>query len=258
MLATVHGFQLHWYGLCLAVSAVCGIAILEYLGRKYKLESSRLFDLGLITLISGFIGARLYHVLNEWTYYSAHPNEIAKVWNGGLALHGGILFGLIALIVMAHRWKMNPWLIADITVPALALGQAIGRWGNYFNQELFGKPTLLPWGIPIDILNRPPQYTMSGYFHPTFLYESLGLLLIIAGLLFLHRRQWKRPPEKFGFIALVYVVSYSVLRMATEFLRLDRTPIIGGVRLPILMSGVFIFVALAVLLYRFTRRHETV
>src|SRR4029077_873889 len=94
------------------------------------------------------------------------------------AWHGGLIAGLIALIIVARRKKLSFWLLADVIAPGLALGQAIGRWGNYFNQELFGKPTSLPWGLPIDVANRPVGYTQVKYFHPTFLYESLGLIVI--------------------------------------------------------------------------------
>jgi phosphatidylglycerol:prolipoprotein diacylglycerol transferase len=257
LITTIGGFQLHWYGLFLAAGAVLGILLVEYLGRKYALDTNKLFDLTLVVLVSAFIGARLYHVANEWPYYSTHTGEILRVWNGGLALHGGLLFGGIALLVMAKRQQWNAWLIADILAPAVALGQAFGRWGNYFNQELFGKPTTLPWGIPIDPLNRPPDFFTSPYFHPTFLYESLGVFLIAVGLYLLHRRQWRQPivQRRVGNIALYYLAAYSILRLSLEFLRLDRTPIVGGVRLPILVSGLVIFIVIATYLYRNLRRH---
>ena len=257
LIATLGGLQLHWYGLLLALAALVGIGVMELIGKRYKLDANKLFDLALIVLVVGFIGARFYHVLNEWAYYSAHPIEAFKVWNGGLALHGGLIAGGLTLIAMAKRWKWNLWLIADIAAPAFALAQAIGRWGNYFNQELFGLPTGRPWGIPIDVLNRPPAYYTNTYFHPTFLYESIGLLVITAGLWFLHWRRWKKSaaPQnpRYGAIALTYLIVASTLRIAVETLRLDRTPIIGGVRLPMLIAGLFIVVSLVTFIVRYLR-----
>ena len=257
LIGTVGGLQLHWYGLLLAVAALVGIGVIELIGKRYKLDHNRLFDLTLIVLVVGFIGARLYHVLNEWTYYQAHPVEIWKVWNGGLALHGGLIAGAVTLIIVARRWKWDAWLIADIAAPAFALSQAIGRWGNYFNQELFGQPTSHPWGIPIDPINRPVAYLTNSFFHPTFLYESLGLLVIAALLWWLHTRRWKKEPVKkpapHGTIVLTYLILASVLRIVTESLRLDHTPVIGGIRLPILVAGIVIVASLITLFIRYRR-----
>lgn len=243
----------------LAVAALAGMMLVEYVGRRYKLDANKLFDGALIILVAGFIGARWYHITNEWAYYSAHTSEVWKVWNGGLALHGGLIGGCIALIIVARRWKWNWLLVADIAAPAMAVAQAIGRWGNYFNQELFGRPTSLPWGIPIDHVNRPPTFVLDNYFHPTFLYESLGLLCIAAVLLWLHFRRWKKstPLSKptYGGILFVYIVLTSGLRIATELLRIDRTPIIAGVRLPIIVAAGFGLLALLTLLIRLRRRH---
>lgn len=243
----------------MAVAAIVGIGIMVLIGKRYQLDQNRQFDLTLLVLVVGFVGARLYHVLNEWAYYSAHSAEIWKVWNGGLALHGGLLAGGATLVIMARRWKWDGWLLADITVPAFAVAQAIGRWGNYFNQELFGRPTSRPWGIPIDPANRPAEFMTNDYFHPTFLYESLGLLLIAGLLWWLHIRRWEKPasasPIRYGAIALTYLISASVLRIAIESMRLDHTPIIGGVRLPILVAGFIIIVALTTLFIRYRQAH---
>jgi phosphatidylglycerol:prolipoprotein diacylglycerol transferase len=259
LIATIGGLQLHWYGLLLAIAALSGIGIVVYIGKCYHLDTNKLFDLALIVLVVGFIGARLYHVLNEWAYYQAHATEIWKVWNGGLALHGGLLAGAAALIFMARRWKFDGWLLADIMAPAFAVAQAIGRWGNYFNQELFGRPTGRPWGIPIDVLNRQPPYLSEQYFHPTFLYESLGLLIIASALWYLHTRRWKKTTVtkniQYGSIALVYLALAAALRIGVETLRIDRTPIIGGLRLPILIAGSIIVFALATLFIRYRRAH---
>lgn len=259
LIATLGGLQLHWYGLLLAAAALVGIGIVQLIGKRYKLDANKLFDLVLIVLVVGFVGARLYHVLNESAYYSAHASEIFKVWNGGLALHGGLIAGAIALAIMAKRWKLDMWLMADVAAPAFAVAQAIGRWGNYFNQELFGKPTGRPWGVPIDAANRQPPYLSQEFFHPTFLYESLGLLLIAGVLWYLHWRRWKKStaPQspRYGAIALVYLVLASALRLAVETIRLDRTPIIGGIRLPILLAGSIIIVSLITLFIRYRRSH---
>jgi phosphatidylglycerol:prolipoprotein diacylglycerol transferase len=129
----------------------------------------------------------------------------------------------------------------------------IGRWGNYFNQELFGRPTNRPWGIPIEAVHRPLGHLNAPYFHPTFLYESLGNLAILGFLLWLGKRQ--RLPT--GIIALAYFILYALLRIGMETLRIDQTPIIAGVRLPILFSGVMILTALSLLVYRFRHGSKT-
>lgn len=257
---TLGSFHLRWYGLCLAIGVLAAMWMMQRLARQYQLNVERMFDASLIVLVSGFVGARLYHVSNEWAYYRLHPTDIWKVWNGGLAMHGALIAGLLALLFVARRWKWNVWLMADIAAPAVAIGQTIGRWGNYFNQELFGRPTGLPWGIPIDQLNRPPQYFNQTYFHPTFLYESLGSAVIAIALWWLHRRRARRTSgdsgqQRPGAIALLYFICYGSLRLATESLRIDQTPIIGGVRLPILISGLIVIVAGVLLALRSQRPH---
>lgn len=247
LLGHIGALQLHWYGLLLALGALAGLWAMVRLGKWYQIPSAHLYDLFFYVLIGGLIGARLYHVLNEPAYYSQHPSEILKIWNGGLAIHGGMIVGVLIIWLFGRAKKISPWLLADITAVGLVLGQAIGRWGNYFNQELFGRPTLQPWGIPIDPLNRPAGYTDMVYFHPTFLYESLGCLAIAAVLWWLHRRrQQKKDGLGTGSIILVYLILYSLLRLAMELLRIDRVPVILGLRLPLLTSAVLIVVALLI------------
>lgn len=258
LVATIGTLELHWYGVLLAIASISAIGLLIRQGKRYGFDSNALFDAALIIIIVGFIGGRLYHVLNEWSYYRTHLTDIWRVWNGGLALHGGLIAGGIAVFFVARRQQWSAWLLADVAAPAVALGQMIGRWGNYFNQELFGRPTNLPWGIPIDQRYRPAQYFGQEFFHPTFLYESLGLLLILGGLLFLHRRYGKQLRTGHfpaGVISLAYLGSYALLRVLTELLRLDRTPVIGGLRLPILVSGVLLISSIVVLLIRLRRAH---
>lgn len=244
----VGGLQIHWYGLFLALGTLAGFFVVSWLARQYRLSDQHMSNLFFLLIIGGFIGARLWHVSNEWGYYRLHPGDIMKIWNGGLGLHGGIIAGIIIVIAYALVKKVNFWVLADILAPGLILAQAIGRWGNYFNQELFGRPTTWAWGIPIDIANRPLGFQQFSFFQPTFLYESLGSLIIFIILFSWHRRRLRLKSEENamggidleGAIVLAYFVLYSLLRISMETVRIDHTPIIGGIRLPIITSSVFI------------------
>lgn len=235
ILVTISGLTIHWYGLALALGAAAGYSLVVPFARRSGIALEHINTLFIYLVLGGLLGGRLYHVLNEWSYYTDHPNQILAIWNGGLGIHGAIMAGLAILWWYAKRHQLSFLALADVLVPGLALGQAIGRWGNYFNQELFGKPTALPWGIPIEAANRPASYRLYEYFHPTFLYESIGNLLI----LFLLIRFFRRPHHP-GVVLATYVVTYSLLRIFTESLRIDRTPIIMGIRLPIIVSSVII------------------
>ncbi len=245
---------IHWYGLTLAIGALAGFFVVRWIAQKYQIGDTIIVDLFLVVLITGLVGARMYHVSNEWGYYRAHLSDIIKIWNGGLAWHGGLIGGTLGLLAFS-RWRKIPfWTLTDILAPGLAVGQAIGRWGNYFNQELFGRPTGLPWGIPIDTAHRPFQFIHSLYFHPTFLYESLGSLLISAFMIWLHRRRWSNHPilatGQPGTIAMIYLILAAGLRIAIESLRVDHTPLVNGVRLPIITGLVIVSVAVIVWLTR--------
>lgn len=248
LIATIGPFQVHWYGLIIAMGALAGLGICVWLAKKYAMADHHIYDLFFYFLVFGFIGARLYHVSNEWNYYSTHFGDIFKVWNGGLALHGGLIAGAIILWVYTNVKKLSFWKMADIFAVGLILGQAIGRWGNYFNQELFGRPANLPWSIPINPVNRPIDFSQFTFFHPTFLYESLGSFIIFGLLCWLHVRRLRRPSSWLtpGTIVLLYFILYSLLRISTESLRIDRTPIIQGFRLPIITSVVVIIIAITI------------
>lgn len=249
ILLTAGTLTIRWYGLFLAVGTLVAYFVALRLVKKAGLSEERFATLFSATVIVGFIGARLYHVLNEPTYYWHHLSEIPAVWHGGLAIHGGIIVGGLTIWRFCRKWNVSFWKIADAVVPALALGQAIGRWGNYFNQELYGGPTSLPWGIPIDPVLRQPGYEQFSYFHPTFLYEFLWDAGTMTVLLLLHKRN---VPRK-GIIAAVYLVLYALGRISTELLRIDNVPHILGVRLPLLVS-IIIGLAGLVLLWYATRR----
>ena len=243
----IESVNIHWYGLCLVLGMLAALLVASILARYYKISKDTVFDLAFWLISGGLIGARLYEVLLELPYYIAHPWQIPAVWQGGLAIHGAIIAGILIIWLFSRRRKINFLKYSALLVPGLALGQAIGRWGNYFNQELFGRPTNLPWGIPININYRPATYITSGYFHPTFLYESLGCFLIFLILLFFNLWAIKRNKlsRRFYVWSLgLYMILYSILRFSLEFIKIDTTPYIFGMRWPQIISLIIMAAAI--------------
>jgi len=167
LLVSFGPFHIYWYGLFMVSGILIALGTSSILAKYYKIKADTLLDLAFWLIINGLIGARLYDVLLELSYYKSNPLDIFKIWQGGLAIHGAIIAGLITTYFFARKHKISLWTLSALIVPGLALAQAIGRWGNYFNQELFGLPTSLPWGIPISILNRPIAYLDYDYFQKT-------------------------------------------------------------------------------------------
>jgi phosphatidylglycerol---prolipoprotein diacylglyceryl transferase len=249
ILFSVGPVHLYWYGLFMVLAVLSALGIAIYLAKFYNIKLETMVDLALYLIIGGLLGGRLYHVLLELPYYLASPTAIFKIWQGGLAIHGALIGGLLALFFFTkrHRATLNFLPFLAIVVTALPLGQAIGRWGNYFNQELFGLPTNLPWGIPISPANRPWPYLDSAYFHPAFLYESLGNLIIfilLIGLQFLSIKKNRLNNRFYLLLFSVYLIFYSVLRFFMEFLRIDSTPLFLGWRWPQLVSLFIILLCL--------------
>ncbi|MFA5359588.1 MAG: prolipoprotein diacylglyceryl transferase [Patescibacteria group bacterium] len=235
--------NLYWYGFFILLGTLAAITVSLYLAKLYNLKTEIIIDLAFWLIISGIIGARIYDVILEWSYFSNHLLDIFKIWQGGLAIHGGIIGGALALYFYAKKYNYNFWQLAAITVTVLPISQAIGRFGNYFNQELFGYPTSLPWGIPIDLIHRPWQYFDYSYFHPAFLYESIGNLIIFLILIFLQIliiKKQKISTLNYKLFVIGYIFLYSLLRFFLEFIRIDETPIIFGWRLPQLLSFIII------------------
>lgn len=241
--------KIYWYGVFIVLAIVLALLTSLFLAKKYKINRDDLFDLSFYLIVFGIIGARIYDGFLEWEYYIKHPLDILKIWQGGLAIHGGILAGIIVLYFFVKNKKIrglkgqNFWddffSLSFIIVPGLALAQAVGRWGNYFNQELFGRPTDLSWGIPINILNRPVDYIFNDFFHPTFLYESLGSIFIFIVLICLHFYFFSKNKINFKakiLISTTYLILYSVLRFFLEFVRIDFAPVFLGLRFPQFMS----------------------
>ncbi|MFA6255053.1 MAG: prolipoprotein diacylglyceryl transferase [Patescibacteria group bacterium] len=217
-------------------------------------KSGGVYDLGFYLIIFSTLGARIYAVLLDLNFYLKNPFEIIAVWHGGLAIHGAIIGGVLTLLIYCYKKNQSFWLWADLIAVAIPLGQALGRWGNYFNQEIFGRPTDLAWGIPISLANRPVEYINFQYFQPTFLYES-GLDLVNFGvLLFLfvwvNKKNQELRIKNHGLVFLVYLVNYSLIRIFMEFLRIDPTPEIFGIRAPILVSLGIIIISLGLIIFK--------
>jgi len=196
---------------------------------------------------AGVIGARLYHVATEWERFSDAPGDILKVWKGGLGVPGGILLGIVVAIVLARRrgLAVQPFMWA--AAPAIPLAQAIGRWGNWWNQELFGRPTDLPWGLEIDADKTiAAGFDPGTLFHPTFLYESLWNLALTAVLIVVGRRLMTERPIR---LLALYVVGYGIGRFWIEGLRIDAAKEGGGLRLNQWMAIVLVVGGLAYLIY---------
>ena len=219
-----NGFQVgplffHLYGLCIAVGVLAAFWLanrrwVQAGGRPGELERPALW-----AVVAGFLGGRLGYVLTHTGDFRGRWLHVLAIWEGGLALYGGLTVGILTGLWVARRRGLPVLRALDAAIPAIPLAQAFGRWGNYFNQELFGTPTTLPWALRVDPEFRPPQYRQFGTFHPTFLYESLYNLLVVAILLRVDATRRLRP----GSLALVYLVLYGAGRFGLELLRTDTT-----------------------------------
>jgi phosphatidylglycerol:prolipoprotein diacylglycerol transferase len=231
-------FALRYYGLCIAL----GIAAATWLtGRELARkghDNALALDSLFFVVPLGFIGARIYHVTTDYDLYADDPiPDVFAVWNGGLGIYGAVAGGFLGVLLFSWYRRISPLVFADAAAPGLILAQAIGRWGNYFNQELFGRPSDLPWAIRIAPENRPAEFADATSFHPTFLYESIWDLLVCLALLWIARRFANRLRD--GDIVLLYVSLYSLGRFFVETLRIDPAFLIGGsIRGNLLVSSV--------------------
>ncbi len=224
-----------YYGIIITFGAIMAAFLAAREARRRGFNTDLVWD-GLIwLLIGGIIGARLWHVFTPTPslvqegkttlFYLTHPLDLIWTRQGGLGIPGAIIGGGLALFLFTRRNKLNFGVWVDLAAPALALGQAIGRWGNFVNQEVYGLPTNLPWKIYISPLYRIPKYANQAYYHPLFLYESLWNLANVIFLLWLSRRLAGRL--KPGDLFVIYLVTYPVGRFFLEFLRLDASQVAG-------------------------------
>ncbi len=225
-----------WYGLLIASAIVLGTTLSRYLARKRDVDPEKIDELAIVMVIAAIPCARLYYVLFQWSAYVDRPADVFAIWKGGIAIHGAIIGGVIAAYIFAKLNRLSFWQLADLVAPSLILGQAIGRWGNFFNSEAFGRPTDLPWKLYIPLTNRPVSLREFEYFHPTFLYESMwnvGVLLLLLTLFFWGMSHPGRL--RAGTLFLTYMVAYSMGRVWIEGLRIDSL-MIGPLRIAQIIS----------------------
>lgn len=246
-------FEIRWYGILIALALVIGIVVSYFIARYRGQRPEEVINFAPFAVIFGVIGARLLHVLVNWSYYSANLSYIFAFRRGGLAIQGVMLGGVLALLVFCKIRKLDFWLWADIIAPSLILGQAIGRWGNYFNQEAFGLPTSLPWGIFIEAPYRPAEYSNAEFFHPTFFYESMANL-VLFGLLLLIHWLYKKRPDRFphGLIFATYLGVYAVYRTIIEYYRVDSSEFLG-IKVVYIIDAITIIAVLIIINYLIKR-----
>ncbi|MBI5302056.1 MAG: prolipoprotein diacylglyceryl transferase [Chloroflexi bacterium] len=255
-------FPIYWYGIVIVLGALAGAYIASIEAKRRGIDPDHVWNALLAALILGVIGARLYHVISSPTgtnigfdYYLQNPIEILNFRSGGLGIYGAVAGGILGIYLYARYTKINFLQLVDLAMPGLALGQAIGRWGNFFNQELYGYPTDLAWGIKIDAAHRLPIFSdLDKYpvdttrFHPTFLYESLLMIAVTIALVVIVRR-WQNA--KLGDMLLLWGMFYGVVRFLTEFQRPDAW-LISGVATAQIIGMIMVVVCGVMLIYRHT------
>jgi phosphatidylglycerol:prolipoprotein diacylglycerol transferase len=232
---------IRWYGVLMATAIVVGLWLGHRRAKREGLPADDIISCGQWAILAGLVGARLYEVAFNWDYYGRYPAKIIAVWEGGLAIHGGLILGPLVGVWLAHRWKLPVLRSLDVAAPSAAIGQAIGRWGNFFNDEAFGRPTDLPWKLYISREHRPLGFGQYEHFHPAFLYESLWNLVVFGLLVGLLRSRLSRRP---GALFFAYIGLYSVGRFAIEAIRLDSFWL-GAYRVPQLASVLGVVIAVA-------------
>jgi len=245
---------LRGYALMILIGMICGLILTN---RRWQQRGGRpgtVYDVAIWAIPFGIVGARLYHVLTDWEIYFADGGSgvvgAVQIWQGGLGIWGAVAGGVLGGWIGCRRKGVPLLHMADAAAPGLVLAQAIGRWGNYLNQELFGRPTELPWAVEIDPANRPPGFEEYATFHPTFLYESVWCTGVFFVLLWVDRR-WRFG---YGRLFALYVALYCLGRVWIELLRIDTVNHILGLRLNV-WTSVLVGIAAVIYLIISARRH---
>ncbi len=241
---------LHFYGIMLAIGVLVAAKWTERRWIRMGGDAALVGEFAIYIVASGVIGARIYHLFTGYNWTEGGLAGTVKIWEGGLSIWGAVIGGLVAVVVLSRIRRFDTMAFIDAAVPGIAAAQAIGRWGNWFNQELFGRPSDLPWAVEIDPSHRPPGFEGFETFHPTFLYESLWMVAVVAALVVVERRVTLRRGQLFA----LYVMLYTSFRVLMEWVRIDKaTKVFGGLRWNGLFSVVLFAAALGWFLW--LRRH---
>ena len=242
-------FEVRWYALFIVTGIVLAVGLAVWLANQIGLDGEVLLDVAPVVVLAAIAGARLYYVMLEWDRFHNDPAGAFNIRSGGLSIHGAIVVGGLTAWLLLRKQEGTWWQWFDCLVPALALGQAIGRWGNWANQEAFGTPTDLPWAVTIDPSRRPAGYEQFSTFHPTFLYESLFSFVFCTFLvlLVLHQKRfgWYRAGMAFG----IYLFGYGLIRLILESIRTDSL-YIGPLPAAYWLSYALMLVGAVVILWR--------
>ncbi|MBQ7139908.1 MAG: prolipoprotein diacylglyceryl transferase [Bacilli bacterium] len=243
---SIGNFTIKWYSVLMLLALLIGISMIMKEANKLKINENFTTNLIFWTIIFAVIGARLYYVLFNLNYYKLHPNEIIKIWEGGIAIHGAIIFGSLFIIIYTLKYKVNTLKMFDVFAPALFLGQAIGRWGNFFNQEAHGTQTTLEFLQNLKL----PNFIIDGmnisgiYYHPTFLYESIWNLIGFVILIIVRKRKYL----KIGTLTSLYLMWYSAGRFMIESLRTDSL-MLGEFKVAQIVSIILFLIGLIIFIF---------
>lgn len=242
--------QIYWYSIFIFVALLVACAVIYKEAKKRGIDEDTLINMTFGTVVFGIVGARLYYVLFNLPYYSKNIVEIFEIWNGGLAIHGGIIFGLLSIIVFCKKRKMNIMRMLDIIVVGLIIGQAIGRWGNFFNSEAYGAITTLEklqsQGIPQFIIDG--MYILGEYRQPTFFYESVGCIFGFLAMLIIRCGKYLKR----GNLTAFYLVWYGILRFLIEGLRSDSL-MLGPIKMAQAVSLLFVLIGIIIFIINLKR-----
>lgn len=249
------------YGTIIALAAAISLYLGEKLAKENKIDTNTYWGASLWAIIGGVAGARLYHVIDYHQYYFEYPIRVLYLWQGGLGIFGALFGGAIGSYIYIRMKKQSAIKYLNVAAIVMPLAQAVGRWANYTNLELYGLPTNLPWGIYVPVESRPSQYMFNDVYHPLFAYESLLDIVLFFVLWLLYQRKHLLQKKYFGerddfsmkgFFTLVYLIGYGIIRFSLEFLRINPWKIMG-MDVAQTISLLFIFVG-ALKLYKITRK----
>lgn len=239
--------QIYWYSILIILGVYIGSSILIKESKRFKIPENYMTNLIVLTLIFSIIGARLYYVIFEWSYYKNNLIDILKIWEGGLAIHGGLIFGLIFVFIYTKKYKINTLRMTDMIVVGVLIGQSIGRWGNFFNGEAHGGMTTLKFLNSLHL----PKFIIDGmqingiYYHPTFLYESIWCLLGFIIILIFRRRYYR----KIGQTTAFYMIWYGIERFLIEIMRTDSL-MLGNFKIAQIVSLILVIVGIILMIVK--------